>query len=394
MYNKCFLYLEDKFNEMIKLWEELVNIDSGSSNKTGVDRVAKIICSELTKIGFDLEVLYFENAGNSVLATKKGRERDVKIVLLGHMDTVFPEGTAGQRPFHIRNGRAYGPGVLDMKGGLVQIIYALKALHHISWEECSIQVILAGDEEVGHVNTNVPDVIRQEAKGAAAVFCCESGRTDGKLVIGRKGVGKLKLTVYGKAAHAGNEPEKGASAVLELASKILKIQNLEDKSKGLTINTGIICGGSAVNVVPDRATAEIDVRFNNLKDFDELKRRVLKLTDKREINGTRSEVIIRNTFPPMETTKGVLKLFDLVRETSIELGFGDIEKCTVGGGADSAYCVLSGAPVICAIGPRGGMNHSIEEFVEVESILERTKLLTSCIMKIGSKKKYGGVKSD
>lgn len=394
MYDKAFLYIEDKFSQMLKLWERLVNIDSGSSYKKGVDKVAEILHRELIEIGFDSAILHFKKAGNSVIATKEGREKEGKIILLGHMDTVFPKGTANKRPFCIINGRAYGPGVLDMKGGLVQIIYTLRALHHISWKERSLQVILAGDEELGHINTNMPDVIKREAKGAAAVFCCESGRTDGTLVVGRKGVGKLKLTVYGKAAHAGNEPEKGASAILELASKILKIQELEDKSKGLTINVGIINGGSAVNVVPDRAVADIDVRFDNLADFDELKMRFMELADERKVTRTKSEMTAINTFPPMETTKGVLKLFDLVRETSIELGFGDIGKCTVGGGADSAYCVLSGAPVVCAMGPKGGMNHSPEEFVEVESILERTKLLTSCIMKIGSKKIYGGVKSD
>jgi len=365
---------------MLIMWERLVNIDSGSLNQTGVSKVADLLQEAFDSLGFETEQVSFEQAGPTLLATRPGVSEE-KVILLGHMDTVFAEGEAEKRPFQIREGKAYGPGVLDMKGGIVQMFYACKALVDSSWNQKTIQVILAGDEEVGHQYSIFPEVLRRQCDNSIAVFCCESGRTDGTMITGRKGVGKIHLKVNGRAAHAGNEPEKGASAIMELAHKTISIKELEQRFRTLNINVGVVSGGTADNVVAGEASARIDIRYQDLDEYHQLMEKVQSITAHPTVSGTQTLITSRTAFPPMPTTDAVLQLFERVRQYNNEWGFGDVSQALSGGGADSAHTALLGLPTVCAMGPKGGMNHSPEEFVVVESLFERTKMLAGLIMK-------------
>lgn len=374
--------IDENLDNMLELWEQLVNIDSGSYFKKGVDKVARVVSEKLTDLGLDVKIVEYEKAGNAVVATREGKEDLEPVILMGHMDTVFPEGTVEERPFLIEDGIAYGPGVLDMKGGIVQIISVLNALNSINYKKRPIKVILLGDEEIAHVNSDAEDLVKTEAKGAIAAFNCESGRPDGSVVIGRKGVARYRFEVGGVAAHAGNEPEKGRSAIKQLSHAILAIEKGEKLAEDLTVNVGIIGGGVAANIVPDSAFCEVDVRFFEEDSLRKLEDYFRKIQEETFVNDTVTKITGGRTFPAMVTTDAVKRLFKFIKDVAKKVGIKDLKGVSSGGGSDAAHTVAIGVPTICAMGPKGGLNHSPKEYAEIDGLLERSKLLLACILEI------------
>lgn len=376
---KILQAIGEKQDKMINFLASLVNIDSGIDNPEGIDQVARIVGGKLTELGFDVQYLEYPGACTHVLAHKQGKGPK-NIMIMGHMDTVFPKGTAAKRPFTIRDGQLFGPGVLDMKGGITAALFALEAMYENGWEDKNITVFFCGDEETAHPKTNAIEYFEREAMGKDAVFNMESGRPDGGVVIGRKGVIIPEFTVKGKAAHAGNEPEKGASAILELAYKTIDLHNLTDLSVGTTVNVGIVQGGVAQNVVPAEAYAKVDVRFTKVSEAERALASLREIAAKTYIPGTETTLTNDNiVFMPMETTDAVLGLFKLVQEQARTLGIGEIEGFVMGGGSDAAWTTRVGAPTVCSMGPRGGLNHSDREYVEIDGLIERSKLLAMCV---------------
>jgi len=368
-----------KESEMLAFLERLVNIDSGIDNPEGIDQVAKIVGNKLSQLGFEVEYLEYPGACTHVLARKRGTGNK-SVMIMGHMDTVFPKGTAAARPFTIKDGRAYGPGVLDMKGGITAALFALEAMYENGWNEKNITVFFCGDEETGHPKTNAAELFYREAKGKDAVFNMESGRPDGGIVVGRKGAIIPKLTVKGVSAHAGLEPEKGASAILELAHKTIALHNLTNYETGTTINVGIVKGGVAQNVVPDHAEAVVDVRFTKVEEAEKVLAAIRAIAEEVVVPNTKTILTDdRIVFMPMETTEGVKKLHALVQEQGRKLGIPEIKGFFVGGGSDAAWTVQAGAPTVCSMGPRGGLNHSDREYIELDGLIERSKLLALCV---------------
>jgi glutamate carboxypeptidase len=257
---KTIKWLCKREAEMLALLERLVNIDSGTYLKEGVNQIANIIVPKLHELGFEVEQLPQTDFGDHLLARKEGTSMK-RLLCIGHMDTVFPEGEAKRRPFRIDVDKAYGPGVLDMKGGIVVLLYSLYALMKGDpslYQTLNLTLLFNSEEEILSP-TSTPYVIR-EAQAADTVCVFERARPEGQVVIKRKGAGKYYLTVHGKAAHAGAQPEMGISAIEELARTILEFHALTDFEEGLTINVGIIRGGSRSNIIAERASAEIDVR--------------------------------------------------------------------------------------------------------------------------------------
>ena len=240
MKRQAFEFIDGQRDAMLALWEDLVRSESGPGDKPGVDALARKLRGILEADGAQARIVEFEKAGDMVVATLGPERKGAPVGLLGHFDTVFPKGTLAQRPFTIRDGRAFGPGVLDMKGGVVILLYALKALQAAGYERRPLKVMLAGDEEVVHVDSTAGEVFQREARGCAAAFNCETGFEDDRLVVGRKGIGKYTLEVRGVAAHAGNEPLRGRSAILELAHKVIAVQGLTDWDEGTSFNVGTI----------------------------------------------------------------------------------------------------------------------------------------------------------
>jgi glutamate carboxypeptidase len=380
--DKAFRFIDDRREEMLALWRDLVNRDSGSADKAGVDALQNSIKGILEREGAVVRIVEHEKAGNTLIAEIGGERPAPPVIFLGHVDTVFKAGTAEQRPFTIKDGKAFGPGVLDMKGGVVAFLYAIKALNAAGYAERPVKVLLAGDEETGHAGSNAAEVIGAEAAGAAAAFNCETGFVDDALVVGRKGVVQFDMEVRGVAAHVGNDPENGRSAIVEIAHKLLEIEKLTDWQVGTTYNVGVIEGGTVANATPDYAKIKIDVRFVTEDAIDKIGRQLAAVAAKTYVPGTTTTLTRRTSFQTMRTTEGVKRLFALVSDTCAENGLAAPYEKTVGGGSDSAYTVIAGVPTVCAMGVKGGRNHSADEYAVVETLFERAKLLAACVLNL------------
>lgn len=361
--------------EMISLWQTLVNHDSGTKDKVGIDLLQAKIGDILKALGAEVRFVEHERAGNLLMAEVGKQQQVPPLVFLGHVDTVFETGTAEKRPFNIKNGKAFGPGVLDMKGGIVVLLYAIKALLANNYTHRPLKVILAGDEENGHQKSSTAHILQEECEGARAVFNCETGFADDSIVIGRRGVATFTMETFGVAAHVGNARAEGRSAIAEVAHKILTIENLNNRPGNISFNVGTIEGGNVPNAVPDYAKIRIDVRFDKEVEIDIFHKQLQEITEQIFVEGTYSKLQQDVCFKPMETTDGVNKLFEFVQKIAEENNLGQLKPCTVGGASDAAYAVLSGSPTICGMGVKGAYNHSPKEYAFVDSLYERTKLL-------------------
>ncbi|MDT8902593.1 M20 family metallopeptidase [Anaeroselena agilis] len=382
MKDKAFRFVEENRQAMIELWRELVSMESGSADKAGVDAVALRLKQFLDSAGGTTKLIEMETAGNMLVGEIGAGRAKPGILFVGHMDTVFPAGTIAKRPFTIKDGTAYGPGVLDMKGGIVAFLYAIMALKAAGYDARPLKVVLAGDEEVGHAHSDAAGHIMHEARGCVAAFNCETGFVDDGIVLGRKGTAEFTLEVKGVAVHAGNEPQNGRSAILEIAHKVIEIQKMTDYDRGITFNVGVIQGGTVKNAVPDYAKILVDIRYQDPGQLGKIKAMVDKVAAKTHIDGTSTTYSFSDGIAPMQTTPASKALFEIVRQAYEENGFGRPYEHFVGGGSDSAFTVLAGVPTVCAMGVKGGRNHSAQEYAVVETLFERAKLLVDCVLRL------------
>lgn len=366
---------------MVDTWKLLVDRDCGSGNKAGVDGVGRDVKDFLEKCGFKVWFHEYEKAGNMLVA-EYGDASKPFIVLTGHMDTVFGDGTAAARPFTIKDGKLTGPGVLDMKGGVTILLYAVRFLLEAGYNRYRIKIILAGDEEVAHGNSTASADYEKEAKGAIMGFNLETGFVDNSVVIERKGVAQYLFEVDGVGAHAGNNPEDGRSAVEELAHKILDIQAETDWQEGTTVNCGVIAGGTVANAVPEHAWVKVDVRFKTTAGMERIEKAFQKIAKKQYVESTTTCCKKLVVFPPMERLESSEKLFERAEAIAEKYGFPKAKAIAVGGGSDSAHLTACGIPTLCALGVRGQFNHTEREWAEEESLFERTKLLMALLSEL------------
>ena len=379
MKEDVFAYIDDHKAQMMDLWQDLVNQDSPASYREGVDLVAKRVFKELEEAGASTR---WDEEGKALIAEIPGDSR-APVLLLGHMDTVFPVGEAARRPFTVEGNRVTGPGALDMKGGVAVMLSALKALHSAGFSGRPLKVILVSDEEIAHNGSKATVMLQREARGCAACFNCETGYEDNSLVIGRKGGVVFKAAVHGIAAHAGNNPRQGRSAIWEMAKKIDDIQNMTDWDKGITFNVGTIKGGTVSNAIPDYCEVEGDIRFQDPDISPFVKEELLKVLNHTYIEGTKTELLLYHEgMLPMKMTEENRKLFEFVKKTGEENGIPVSEGKLVGGGSDSGYVVYAGVPTVCAMGVKGRFNHTRDEYALKDSLFERAKLLGAVILKM------------
>jgi glutamate carboxypeptidase len=375
-------FLHQHQEEMLQLIEKLVNIDSGSYNKQGVDRIGKLLEKSYKELGFSVIVEEQEEYGNHLIIEHKD-SIDPNIIILGHMDTVFPEGTAKERPFHIEGNRAFGPGVIDMKASQVSVLYAIKALVNEENDGYKkIRIVLNSDEEIGSPSSR--EIIEREAKGRKYALVMEPARKDGSLVSSRRGKGNYTLIVEGKAAHSGIEPEKGRSAIEELAHKIIQLHELSDHEKGISVNVGLIEGGSSANTVSDHAEAQIDVRIKEMDQVELLEERLEEICSSSDVAGTKISLEGEMNRPPMEKNKKTRALLRIIQDVGDEIGVV-IEDTATGGGSDASYTSSLGIATIDGLGPVGGRAHSDKEYLEIPSLVERTLLLATIIERLSQK---------
>lgn len=364
---------------MIGLLERLVNIDSGSTHKEGIDEVGGILKELYEELGFSTEVVEESTSGNNMVITYG---ENPSILLVAHMDTVFRVGTAKERPFKIEGDKAYGPGVIDMKGSQVALLYAMKALKEKNLRALeSVQIVLNGDEETGS-ETSRP-IIEKCAEGKKYALIMEPARKDGSLVTARRGVGRYSVYVTGKAAHSGIEPQNGISAIGELAHKIIKLHALTNHDEGVSVSVGIIEGGESVNTVAPTAAGHVDVRIRYAEQAEVIDAMIREICTTSDVPGTTITLEGGINRPPMVKNEQTIELLEIIKETGAGLGI-EITDVSTGGGSDASFTSAMGIPTIDGLGPIGGNAHSDQEYLEIPSLLERTHLLAEVIGRLSA----------
>jgi len=385
-------YLELRLKDYIEDLRTLVNIDSGSYCKSGVDAVNDWLVDRLTSLGLTVQRFPQTDFGDDIYGSIAGTGNQ-RILLLGHSDTVFPQGTVAKRPMSMQANRIFGPGTCDMKAGLLTGIYAIEALRHIGFVEYgSLSFLCVSDEEIGG-DRHSRELVQSSAREVDAVLTLEAARENGDIVSARKGVCWYSLEAFGKSAHAGVEPEKGRNAIVALAQQISGLQSLNEFKQGMTVNPGTIEGGTAPNVVPDYAKIRIDLRTMLIADKEDFERAVNEKLEKTVYPGINFVFKQESDAftPPMERTKAVELLEGLAKLAAHELGF-EVEGATTGGASDASIASAEGTPALDGLGPIGGLDHSPDEYIEIDSIVPRTALLAKLIIAISQKekeRKYG-----
>lgn len=379
----AYAYVDAHRDDMMKMWQDLVMTESGSGNKKQVDGLIARVAGVLEGMGGKTRIVEFETAGNALVSEFGDCQNKPFVVFVGHLDTVFSDlGETQRRPFTIKDGTAYGPGVLDMKGGVTIAIHVLQALKSINFDKYGVKVILAGDEEVGHKFSNFGEVAMAEVKGAAYAFNFETGFMDDSIVLSRKGCYCFTMEAFGRGAHVGNNPQDGRSAIKELAYKILDIEALTDWSKGLNVGANVFEGGTVHNAAPAYAKMIIDMRFDDPALLEPMKAKFKEINDKVYIDGVTCKMTPVSTLLPMVRLESSEKLFELVKKVYEEEGFGSPKAIGVGGASDSAFTTAAGVPTVCAMGVKGGRNHTVDEFADVESLFMRAKLMIAVMLSL------------
>src|SRR5690625_1111263 len=374
-------FIKQSEESMLELIEKLVNIDSSSYDKEGVDHVGNLLIKQYETLDFVVERHENKHHGDNLVLQHKDA-RNPKILIIAHMDTVFPKGTAKERPFSIKDGRAYGPGVVDMQSSLASVLYAIKALHKANNEAYkNVQIILNSDEEIGSPTSR--ELIEQLSKDKQYALVMESGRANGAIVSARRGGGGYTLTVKGKASHSGVAPEDGISAVEELAHKIIKLEQLNDHENGVAINVGIINGGAATNMIPDYATAEIDVRITREDQGPIIAQQIKDICATSDVPGTELQLEGDINRPPLELNERNKQLLQIVKEVGSSIGL-TIEDVHTGGGSDASFPSALGVATIDGLGPVGGELHNENEYMVIDILTERCNLLVHLIAELSN----------
>ncbi|HXJ63498.1 MAG TPA: M20 family metallopeptidase [Actinomycetota bacterium] len=368
-------YLEDL--------RSMVGIDCGTYTPEGVNRVADRCVGRFEALGFEVDRRRHLPAdgerqlGDCLIG--RGAGPGPRVLLIGHMDTVFEEGTAADRAYREDGGRAFGPGVSDMKGGLLAGFLALEALA-ASGTPVAASYVCNPDEEIGSVFSKA--IIEEVARDADVCFVLECARANGNVVSARKGITDLRIDVAGRAAHAGVEPQKGRNAIHEAAHKVLALQALNGRWDGITVNVGVIDGGTRPNVVPDRCSLEIDIRSPRDDLFVQAIAEATRIAETNTVPDVVSTARLMAEHRPMEKTPAAARLVGLARSVAGELGF-DVADQATGGASDANTTSAMGVPTLDGLGPIGGDAHGAAEWLDLTSVVPRTTLLAGLIARAG-----------
>jgi glutamate carboxypeptidase len=367
------VYLEDL--------RSLVDIDCGTFLPDGVNQVADYMHKRFEEGGWSVERRSHapppggQQLGDVVVARMAGESRGPRILLVGHMDTVFPEGTAVARPFRIEGTRALGPGVSDMKGGLLAGLYAVSCLR--GGDFGSVTYVCNPDEEIGSPFSG--PTILEFAQQADACLVLEGARENGDIVSARKGVTDLQFLIHGRAAHAGVEPERGRSATLQAAHTTIALHALNGRWRGVTVNVGLMQGGIRPNVVAERCELRVDIRAPTSATLREAMAEVERIGRSTVVPDTTIELTATAGFPPMEKTEATERLVRLAKEIAAEIGF-EVEDAATGGASDANPVANMGVPTLDGLGPIGGADHSPSEWLDLDSVVPRMALLAGLMV--------------
>jgi glutamate carboxypeptidase len=370
-------------SDAIKLWERLVNIDSGTGDAEGIRAVGAIAIEELRKLGASIETASSAPAaGDNIVAALTGTGKGT-VLLMAHMDTVFAKGAAAARPFRIDGKRAYGPGVSDDKAGIVAAITVLKILDELKFKDYArITLFLNTNEETGSRGSRA--LIEKLAKEHDVTLNLEAGRAGDGITIWRKGSGTIRVEVKGRASHAGASPELGRNAVMELAHQMLQLSKLASADKGTTINFTIVKGGDRKNVIPDYAEADADIRAVVSEEFDRVERDLAVAIKNKLIADTEVTATMTRSFPVMPRNAQIDALAAMAQRVYGEIG-RTLQLGGSGGAADSSLSAGVFKPTLDGLSLVGGNAHTDREYAEVDSMVPRFYLLTRMVMELGRK---------
>jgi len=369
------LYFRSRQGEIVQSLKQLVTLESPTQDKNAVDACGAFAAREFKKVGCKVTTYPQADTGDLLVAEfAPGRLKDAddEILVLAHLDTVWPVGKLVQMPFYVQGNRIYGPGVLDMKAGVAMLLSALRALHGLNIKpQKRITVFLNAAEETGSRAST--ELIRKLARRASLVLCLEPALPGGALKLERKGRVVIRLDIRGRSAHGGS-PEKGVNAIEELAAQIARFKRL--RVRETTVNIGLAGGGEKANVVAENAWAVLDVRFWKAADRD----RVLRLLRESPpvLRGAKMRISVEGTTPPMEMTKASAKLFARAQEIAGGLGLS-LKGGKTGGGSDASFAAGLGVPTLDGLGPDGDGIHAEHEHLLLPSLVERTALLTELL---------------
>ncbi len=361
--------MKDLLPEALQLLEQLVMLESPSFDKPLVDRCGSLVAQRFAAIGGRTEIVPEGKFGDHVIA-RFGAAGGRPVVLLGHIDTVFSSGETQQRPFRIEGNRATGPGVFDMKSGIVLMWMAMRTLGH----EHPVTVLLTSDEEVGSNASRT--LIEKEVRNARAVFVLEPSLPGGVLKTARKGVGRFTVKAIGRAAHAGIDPSKGINAIEEIAHQVLTLQKMSGPGSGTTVTVGVVQGGTRSNVVPAEAAVEVDTRMTSMLEAERIANAIRSL--KPVLPGSQLEVRGGVSRPPMERNADTVRLFEIARAVAAEIGI-DLEEGSTGGASDGNLTSALGVPTLDGLGPVGDGAHAASEYIEIDSLPARAALVRGLI---------------
>jgi glutamate carboxypeptidase len=392
--------LRERERDLLARIEELVNLDSGSWSADGVNRVADRCEARFRQGGWKVErhphrpgpgwtrpplgdVVVGRRTGG--LPVERGGRR---LLLLAHMDTVFDDGTAAARPFHTRDGRAYGPGVTDDKAGVVCGFEAVEVLCDLLGFDdfAGITLVCSPDEEIGSPFSR--PLIEALAGAHDVAVGLEAARTNGALVSARKGISAFTVEVTGRAVHAGIRPREGVNAVLEAAHKTIGLQALNDRWKGVTCNVGMLHGGTRINVVADRATLQVEVRAATAAAFDLAMAEVERIVAATTVPGATARLLPAHRHPPMERTPAVAALVAEAQQVARRLGF-EVGEAATGGAGDANTTAAAGLATIDGLAPVGGEAHGPTEWLDLDSVVPRTALLAGLLARLGRREGPG-----
>ena len=376
-------YLDRCQAEIMDMIGRLVNMDSFSMDGGDVDSVGRLVADWLRQVGFDVEVrdtpaiaedeAWMRGLGHLVVARTHPREAGPGIVFLAHMDTVFPQGTAARRPFRMEGDRAFGPGVADMKAGVAAVMFAARALNDLGLMPVPMTLMFSPDEELGSPLTTRQ--YRELLPGARAVLCAEPGFPVGGVTTERNGSGHMHMRVKGVAAHAGRCYEDGASAIVELANKVVAMDRLVDLERDVKVNTGLIQGGTSANAVAPCAEARLHLSFRTVEDAEQLVRDIRAIAAQTFVPRTQTKLTGGIRLYPLRPRADTMMLFDMASRAGDAIGYA--LRTNMARGASEAGFTSSalGIPSICSMGPEGAGLHSPDEYLVPSTVLPRCKIL-------------------
>lgn len=386
MKTECFAqissYLESQKEEMVKTLEQIVNLESFSREPVAIEQTAKAIKTLFEAEGLECKLLPAPPNGPTLIGILGAKRKGVPILFSGHMDTVIKPGIYPKPVFRTEGGKAFGPGVLDMKGGIVIALYTIKALNSIGYCERPIKIAFSGDEEICHKDSRGNELLIEAARGACCALNMETGLPDNSLCYGRKGRVETHITVHGRGSHAGNDFLHGINAISEMAEKIIRIQKLTDLEKETTVTCSVIHGGTVSNAVPAECSMDVECRFVKTEEMQRFQKGLQEICDTSYIGDTTTETVFSSVIPPYECNEDAMRLWRFIKKTAEEYGLAEVKGKTLGGGSDAAYIQTVGVPVVCSMGIQGEWNHTTKEYALLDSLVSRCQLSAAIILEL------------